>query len=83
MSELRQESRAREIDPPLTPVYGAPIDHPSAWKVADFKTPADYTIDLSATHLQDIERAMGQIKAAGLGSTICGESISKFRRCGR
>jgi Taurine catabolism dioxygenase TauD, TfdA family len=67
MSELRHVSRAREIDPPLTPVYGAPIDHPSAWTVADFKTPADYTIDLSATHLRGIERAMGQIKAAGLG----------------
>ena len=50
MSELRHVSRAREIDPPLTPVYGAPINHPSAWTVADFKTPADYTIDLSATH---------------------------------
>jgi Taurine catabolism dioxygenase TauD, TfdA family len=67
MSELRHVSRAREIDPPLTPVYGAAIDHPSAWTVADFKTPADYTIDLSATHLRGIERTMGQIKAAGLG----------------
>ena len=67
MSELRQVSRAREIDPSLTPLYGAPIDHPSAWKVADFKTSADYTIELDATHLREIERAMGQIKAAGLG----------------
>ena len=67
MSELRHVSRAREIDPPLTPVYGAPIYHPSAWTVADFKTPADYTIELDATHLREIERAMGQIKAAGLG----------------
>jgi Taurine catabolism dioxygenase TauD, TfdA family len=67
MSELRQVSRAREIDPPLTPPYSAPIDHPGAWKVADFKTPADYSIDLSPTHLRDIERAMEQIRAAGLG----------------
>ncbi len=67
MSELRQVSRAREIDPSLTPLYGAPIDHPSAWKVADFKTSADYTIEFDATHLREIERAMGQIKAAGLG----------------
>lgn len=31
-------------DAPLAPLYGTPIDHPGAWKVADFKTPADYTI---------------------------------------
>jgi hypothetical protein len=54
-------------DAVATSVHRAPIDHPSAWRVADFKTPADYTIDLSTTHLRDIERAMGQIKAAGLG----------------
>jgi len=54
-------------DAPLTPVYAAPIDHPSAWKVADFKTPADCTIELDATHLRDIEHAMRQLKAAGLG----------------
>jgi len=52
---------------PLTPLYAAPIDHPGAWKVADFKTPADYTIELDAVHLRDIERAIQQIKAAGLG----------------
>ena len=52
---------------PLTPVYGRPINHPGAWKVADFTTPADYTIELGATHLRDIERAIRQIKAAGLG----------------
>jgi hypothetical protein len=54
-------------DAPLTPVYAVPIDHPGAWKVADFKTPADYTIDLTAMQLRDIERAIRQIKAAGLG----------------
>jgi hypothetical protein len=67
MSELRQVSRAREIDPSLTPLYGAPIDHPSAWKVADFKTSADYTIELDATHLREIARVVRQIKADGLG----------------
>ena len=67
MSELRHVSRAREIDSPLTPVHGTPIDHPSAWKVADFTTPTDYTIKLDATHLHDIDRAVRQIKAAGLG----------------
>src|SRR5437660_5138355 len=67
MSELRQVRRAPEINPPLTPVHGTPIDHPSAWTVADFKTPADYTIELDAAHLRDIEHAIRQIKTAGLG----------------
>ena len=67
MSELRQVSRARKIDGPLTPTYGPPIDHSSAWKVADFTTPADYTIELDATHLRDIGHAVRQLKAAGLG----------------
>jgi Taurine catabolism dioxygenase TauD, TfdA family len=67
MSELRQVRRAPEFDSPLTPVHGTPIDHPSAWTVADFKTPADYTIELDAAHLRDIEHAIRQIKTAGLG----------------
>jgi hypothetical protein len=67
MSELRQVRIAPEIDSPLTPVHGTPIDHPSAWTVADFKTPADYTIELDAAHLRDIEHATRQIRAAGLG----------------
>ena len=66
MSAIRQDT-TRDDDAPLTPVYGRPIDHPSAWKVADFKTPADYTIDLTATQVGDIGLAMRQIKAAGLG----------------
>jgi hypothetical protein len=41
-------------------VYGTPIDHPSAWTVADFKTPADYTIELDAAHLRDIEPPFGR-----------------------
>ena len=67
MSEFREVSRPSDIDAPATPVHGAPIDHPSAWKVADFTSPADYTIDLTATQLQDIERALRQVKTAGLG----------------
>src|SRR6202011_5747985 len=67
MSELRELSSRSGPDTLVTPLCRAPIDHPSAWKVADFKTPADYTIELSATQLQDIERAMGQMKGAGLG----------------
>ena len=29
------------VDPSATPIHGAPINHPSAWKVADFKSPAE------------------------------------------
>src|SRR5215831_1124664 len=49
-----------------TLVRRAPIAHPSAWKVSDFPTPADYTIELDATQLSDIDRAVRQMKAAGL-----------------
>ena len=66
MNAIRQNT-IRDDDAPLTPVYAAPIDHPGAWKVADFKTPENYTTELDATQLRDIERAMQQIKAAGLG----------------
>ena len=67
MSELRELSRVSNADALVTPLYGAPIDEPNAWKVADFRTPEDYTIELSAAHLRDIERVMWQIKTAGLG----------------
>ena len=67
MSELREASRPSETFAPSTPVYDAPIDHPSAWKVTDFKTASDYTIDLTATDLAELERAIRRIKAAGLG----------------
>jgi hypothetical protein len=66
MNELRELSRTSNSDAAVT-LYGAPIDHPSAWKAADFKTSADYTVDFTPTQLRDIERAMGQIKGAGLG----------------
>ena len=67
MSELRELNRTLNADTLMTPLYGVPIDGPNAWKVADFDTPANYTIELAAAHLRDIERAMGKIKAAGLG----------------
>ena len=67
MSELREISRPADEAASATPLYGAPIDHPGAWKVADFKSPADYTIELSAAQLNDIERAIRRIKASGLG----------------
>ena len=52
---------------PLTPVFAAPIDHPGAWRVTDFTSPADYTIEFTAAQLHDIACAIRQIKAAGLG----------------
>ena len=53
-------------DVPATPVHRARIEHPSAWNVADFKSPADYTIELSRAQLADVAGAMQRIKAAGL-----------------
>jgi hypothetical protein len=35
--------------------------------VSDFTTPADYTIELDATQLRDIEGAICRIKTVGLG----------------
>ena len=62
-----QTSGTLEDNAPPTPMYRTPIDHPSAWNVADFTTPVDYTIEFDATQLRDIERAIQKIKAAGLG----------------
>jgi Taurine catabolism dioxygenase TauD, TfdA family len=60
------ESTTAKADAPTTPVHRAPIGHRSAWKVADFKSPTDYTIELSAAQLADIGALMRRIKAAGL-----------------
>src|SRR2546425_1070608 len=67
MSDLRQVSTTPGSDLPVTPMHDAPIDHPGAWRIADFGTPADYTIELTATQLREIERTVAQIKAARLG----------------
>ena len=53
-------------DAPATPVFAAPIRHPSAWTVADFRSPADYSVDLDAMQLRDIAAAMRRVKAAGI-----------------
>jgi hypothetical protein len=66
MSALQLSSTCDD-NAPVTPVHRASIDHPSAWKVADFKTSTDYTIELTTAQLREIERAIRQIKAAGLG----------------
>ena len=67
MSDVREMTRPADDDAPATPVNSVPIGHPSAWRVADFVSSADYTIELSGAQLQDIATAVKQIKAAGLG----------------
>ena len=44
---------AQGSETPATPVFATPIRHPSAWTVADFRSPADYSIDLDAAQLRD------------------------------
>ena len=53
-----QPNAVLENGAPLTPVCGTDRP-PGAWKVVNFKSPADYTIELDASHLRDIERAAG------------------------
>ena len=67
MTANLQASAAQDSDTPATPVFAAPIRHPSAWTVADFRSPADYSVDLDAAQLRDIAAAMRRIKAAGIG----------------
>ena len=67
MTPLQERSKTTEDNAPITPVCRTPIDHPSTWKVPDFKSAADYTIELTEAHLQDIEHAILRIKNAGLG----------------
>ena len=42
---------AQDSETPATLVFTAPIQHPSAWTVADFRSPADYSVDLEAAQL--------------------------------
>src|SRR5215470_10524000 len=65
MSALLEATRISASDAPT--IHAAPADHPSAWKVADFNAPAEYTIELTSAQLRDIEAAMGRIKSAGIG----------------
>jgi len=64
MSAIRQPSKSD--DDPITPVYQLPIDHPSAWKPADFASSADYMIELTAGQLRDVDHTIARVKAAGL-----------------
>src|SRR5712691_7207529 len=45
---------AQDTETPATPIFAAPVRHPSAWTVADFRLPADYSVDLDAAQLRDI-----------------------------
>ena len=51
---------------PQTPVIRRQIDHPSAWRVGDFRSPADYTIELTPAQLADIDGCVKAVRAAGL-----------------
>jgi hypothetical protein len=67
---------AQGSETPATPVFAAPIWHPSAWTVADFRSPADYSMDLDAVQLRDIAAAMRRIKAAGIALVNSVEGVA-------
>ena len=67
MTAILEARTAQDSDTPTTPVFAAPIEHPSAWTVADFRSPADYSVDLDAAQVRDIAAAVRRIKAAGIG----------------
>ena len=67
MKAIHEARTAPDSDAPATTVVDAPILHPSAWTVADFRLPTDYSVDLDAAQLRDIAAAMRRIKAAGIG----------------
>jgi hypothetical protein len=66
MAAALQSNTTLDDGAPATPVHGVLIDHPSAWRVADFRSAADYSIELNSSHLADIGHAMRRIKGAGL-----------------
>jgi Taurine catabolism dioxygenase TauD, TfdA family len=66
MATMLQSTMTVYADVPATLVHRVRIEHPSAWNVADFKSPADYTIELSRAQLADVADAMQRIKADGL-----------------
>ena len=45
MTAILEARTARDSNTPVTPVFAAPIRHPSAWTVADFRSPADFLDD--------------------------------------
>src|ERR1051325_8458935 len=67
MTANLQARTAQDSDTPASPGFAAPIRHPSAWTVADFRSPADYSIELAASQVRDIAAALRRIKVAGIG----------------
>src|SRR5712692_3396182 len=67
MTANLEAGTAQDSEVPATPIFAAPIRHPSAWTVADFRSPADYSVDLDASQLRDIAAAIRRIKAARIG----------------
>lgn len=57
----------RPDQPPATPVYRQTIRQPAAWKTTDFTSERDYTIELTPAQLADIDGAVGEVRARGLG----------------
>ncbi len=67
MTAVRQmASGTPRDDAPATPIYRQPIGYPQAWRTTDFKSPADYTIELTAEQLDDIAGAVAAIRRDGL-----------------
>jgi hypothetical protein len=81
MTAILEARAAQDSDQPATPVFAAPIGHPSAWTVADFRSPADYSVDLDAAQLRDIAAAVRRIKAAGIGLDGLQREHSRCPRC--
>jgi hypothetical protein len=72
MKTILEARKAQHSDMPATPIFAAPIRHPSAWTVADFRSPADYSVDLDAAQLRDIAAVIVQALAYGTSSPTSG-----------
>src|SRR5437763_13823170 len=66
MTAKLEARTAQDSETPANPIFAAPVWHPSAWTVADFRSPADYSVDLDAAQLRDTAAVMRRIKAAGI-----------------
>ena len=64
---LSVECAAEKRPSPTLDICRTHIDHPSAWRGTDFASRDDFAIDLGPRHLHAFERALEDIRAAGLG----------------
>src|SRR5215475_8752776 len=67
MATILEARTTQDSEAPATPIFAAPIQHPSAWTVADFRSSADYSVEFDPAQLRDIAAAMRRITAAGIG----------------